>query len=369
MAAVCALALAACSSNKPAASPSPVIARVGAQTITLAQFNIRYQTAIVSVEQGGGPSNDPAQTTDLRTDILRSLIIDTVIREEATKFNLEATPAQVQSEVSSDAQQAGGMSALETELAGGGGSIAQLEDEIQSDINEQRLENLFAEQRAVMVEQLLAVKGASFTKIAATWSDDTGTNTKGGNLGVLTAANLASYDPAFSAAVKALAVGQYTTTPVHDAGGYDIVMLYAMSAAGWSVRHILISAPTPYSVTDRPGWFQEVIFAAIQKLCGANQIEVSLTNAGGNPCSAPTPSASPAAATPTPKATATPAHSAASVVGGATAKATTTDGVQAITTGTPETGAVSGSIAIGAALLVLGAGLLAVAVRRRRIDT
>jgi hypothetical protein len=42
--------------------------------------------------------------------------------------------------------------------------------------------------------------------------------------------------------------------------------------------------------------------------------------------------------------------------------------VQAITTGTPSTGAGSGWITLGLALLIAGAGMLAVGVRGRRID-
>lgn len=371
--AVCALAVVACGSSSAApAKPSPVIARVGSQTITLAQFNIRYQTTIVSIEQGGGPPTDPGQTTALRTDILRSLIIDAVIKAEAIKGGLEATPAEIQAQVNTDAQQAGGLAALKTELAGAGGSIAQLEDEISSDLNEQRVENLFAEQRAAMVEQLLA-KGANFETTAKTWSDDTGTNAKGGDLGVLTSANLASYDAAFSAAVKALKVGQYTTTPVHDAGGYDIVMLYAKSAKGWSVRHILISAPTPYSVMDRPAWFGEVVFDEINQLCVANEITVSISNAGGNPCVAPTPSPSPAAtakpgATPKPKTTPKPAAATAKAAAATAAKPAKSSGVKALDTGTPSTGAASGWTTIGALLLIAGVVLAAAGVRRRRID-
>jgi hypothetical protein len=346
---------------------------VGNQPITLAEFNVRYQTTIVSIEQGGGPKEDPAQTTALRADILRSLIIDTVIREEAIKFNLEATPAEIQAQVATDAQQAGGTAALKTELAGAGGSIAQLEDEISADLNEQRVENLFAQQRAIQVEKVLAT-GANFETTAKTWSDDTGTNAKGGDLGLLTTATLATYDTAFSAAVKALAVGKYTTTPVHDAGGYDIVMLYAKSAKGWSVRHILIAAPTPHSVMDRPAWFGEVVFAAINQLCVANQITVSLTNAGGNPCTAPSPSPSPAAATPKPTTTATPkptakaASSSSGGAGGTTVKPDAASGVKAVSTGTPSTGAGSGLITIGAALLIVGVAALAAGERARRTD-
>lgn len=308
--AACALVVAACGSNKPPpAAASTVIARVGSDNITLAQFNVRYQSADTSIVQGGGGDPPPAAVTQLRAAILRSLILDTVIREKAGELGLEATTAEVDAEVATDAQQAGGMSALKTELAGAGGSIAQLDDEIGSNLNEQRVENVFAQQRAVLIEGFLA-KGASFIATAKTYSDDngsTGTAAKGGDLGVLTAAQLKTYDPVFATAVEALKIGAYTKTPVHDAGGYDIVMLYSKTAAGWGVRHILVYAGNPYNVMDRPSWFTEDLFTAVDQLCSANEIEVSLTNAGGNPCTSPSPSPSPAASSPKPTTTATPA--------------------------------------------------------------
>jgi hypothetical protein len=293
------LLVSACSSGKAPTPtpPSPVIARVASDSITLAQFNIRYQSTLVSIEQGGAPAQDPAQTTQLRETILRSLITDTVIKEEATALGLEATPTEVQAQVASDAAGDGGMSALKTDLAGAGGSIAQLEDEITSDLNEERLEDHFAKARAAMIEQTLA-SGASFTATAKEFSDDTGTSAKGGDLGVLTATVLKTYDPAFAAAVETLKVGAYTTTPVHDAGGYDIVQLYSKSAAGFGVRHILVYAGNPYDVMDRPEWFVGSLFEAVMALCQKNQIEVNLTNAGGSPCPSPSPSTASPSATP-----------------------------------------------------------------------
>lgn len=308
--AVCAVALAACSStNTPVSKPSPVIARVGPDAITLAQFDVRYQSACISIAQGGGSCAAGAQATSVRSSVLRSLIVDTVILQEATKLGLEATSTEVSGEVATDAQQAGGMSALKTELAGAGGSIAQLEDEIRSNLNEQRVEDVFAQQRAAFVESLLA-KGASFSATAKSYSDDsgsTGTAAKGGALGVLTTAVLKTYDPAFAAAVELTPVGGYTKTPVHDAGGYDIVMVSSKTAAGWGVRHILIYAGNPYSVTDRPQWFVEALFTQVDTLCKAKAIEVTLSDAGGNPCTSPAPTPSPASPSPTASATASPA--------------------------------------------------------------
>ena len=304
--ALCAVLLAACGSSKPTpAKPSPVIARVGGNVITLAQFNIRYESAYTSIAQGGGSGGGPVAVTQLRAAILRGLISDTVIREEATKLGLESTPQEVAATVATDAQQAGGMSALETELAGAGGSISQLEDEISSNLNEQRVEAWFAQQRAAVVESILA-KGANFSATAKTYSDDngsTGTANKGGDLGVLSATALKTYDAAFVAAVESTPVGSYTKTPIHDAGGYDILMVSSKTAAGYGVRHILIYAGNPYDIMDRPDWFVAALFTQGEQLCQKNEIEVTLTNAGGNPCTAP--SSTPVPATPSPKATAT----------------------------------------------------------------
>jgi hypothetical protein len=309
VAAICAAFLAGCSSGPPGhPTASPVIARVGSDAITIAQFNVRYQSACTSIKQGGGDCSGGAAVTQVRAAVLRSLILDTVIRQEAIRLGLEATPKEVAAQVAADAQQAGGTGALQTELAGAGGSIAQLQDEISANLNEQRVEDVFAQQRAALVEQILA-RGAAFVATAKTYSDDsgtTGTASKGGDLGVLTAAQLKTYNPAFAAAVESLAVGAYTRTPVHDAGGYDIVMVYSKKAQGWGVRHILIYAGNPYNVTDRPDWFQEALFSAVDQLCAANDIQVSLTNAGGNPCPSPSPSPSSASPSPLPTGTAKP---------------------------------------------------------------
>jgi hypothetical protein len=387
VAVVCLLFVTGCSSTKaePASKPSPVIARVAGDTITLSQFNTRYNSALVSIEQGGGPTNNATQTTQLRETILGSLIIDTVIKQEATALGLEATPKEIQAQVASDATSDGGMSALETDLAGAGGSIAQLEDEIASDLNEQRLEDNFAKARAATIEQILATgkfTAAKFIATAKTYSDDTGTNASGGDLGILTKTQLTTYDPAFATAVEGLAVGAYTTTPVHDAGGYDIVMLYSESSKGFGVRHILVYAGNPYDVMDRPNWFAESLFSQIATLCQQNKIEVTLTNAGGSPCTraletpgpatpkaspTPKPAAAPKAS-PTPKPATTSKASPAAASGSVTATPALHSAVQGASTGTPSTGAGGGWIPVGAVLLIAGAGLLVVGERARRLN-
>lgn len=283
---LCAAAVAGCG-TPPSATPnaSAPVARVGGAVITQAAFDVRLTSTNVSIQQGGGPSGDRAMETGVRETVLRSLILDAIIAQEAAAQGLAVTEKDVQAEIAKDAQAAGGTHQLQSQLASAGGSLAQLEDEIVSQTNEQRLEDRFAAQRAATVEQSLA-SGADFAQTATQYSDDTGTASKGGDLGPLSGQDLSGDDPTFSAAVHSLAVGAYTTSPVHDSGGYDILQLYAATPTSWSVRHILITAPTPYTVQDRPAWFAASLFTAVAQECRAGEIHVYLKNAGPDPCSA-----------------------------------------------------------------------------------
>ena len=271
---------------------------MGNTVISQAAFDMRMQSTSIAIQQAGGPSHNATMEASLRASVLRSLILDAVIAQEAALQGVAVTDAQVQKEINSDAQQAGGMNQLQTQLASAGGSMAQLQDEIRSRLNEQRLEDRFARQRASLVEQTLA-GGADFAQTAQTYSDDTGTASKGGDLGALTAQDLSSDDASFAGAVRSLAVNAYTTSPVHDAGGYDIVQLHGHDATTWSVRHILISAPADYTVQNRPEWFAASLFEAVAQDCKAGTVRVYLQNAGGDPCSdTQSPSPTPAASTP-----------------------------------------------------------------------
>ena len=292
------LLVTACGGAQKVTPAPPPVAKVGSQLITQVAFDTRLQSTLVAIGQAGGPANNSAMTAGVRASVLRSLILDAVIAQEATAEGLAATDAQVEAEVNNEATQAGGISQLQSELASAGGSIAQLRDEVRSQKNEQRLEDRFAQQRAAMVEQLLA-GGADFAQTAKQYSDDTGTNAKGGDLGSITLGDLKADDPKFSAAVEALPVGAYTKMAVRDAGGYDVIKVYAKTATSWSVRHILVAAPLPYTVQNRPAWFGETLFAAVAQECQAGEIHVYLAGAGANPCAgAPNLSPPPTPASP-----------------------------------------------------------------------
>jgi hypothetical protein len=250
------------------------------------------QSALTAVTQAGGPPNNPAMTAQVRASVMRSLLIDTVIAQEATAARVAATDAQVQAQVDADTQAAGGPTQLQSRLASLGGSLTQLRDEIRSSLNEQNLEDVFARQRAVEIEQKLA-SGSGFASLAVQYSDDTATAAKGGSLGVVPRSQVQGDDPTYAAAVLALKPGQHTDPPVHDAQGYDIVLLDASTATTLDLRHIIVDAPVPYTVRERPSWFSEAIFESLAQDCAAGQIHIYIGNVGDDPCAAA--SASPSA--------------------------------------------------------------------------
>jgi parvulin-like peptidyl-prolyl isomerase len=295
----CILLAALCSACGAGTLASPtldaqVIARVGSNSISASLFAVRLQSALTAVGQAGGPTSNPAMTAQLRASVLRSLLIDTVIAQEATAAGVAVTDTQVEAQVNADAQAAGGLPQLQTQLAALGGSLTQLHDAIRSSVNEQNLEDVFAKQRAVEIEQKLAT-GSAFATLAAQYSDDTTTAPKGGELGVVPRTQIQGGDPAYAAAVLALAPGTYTNPPIHDAQGYDVVALESATATTLTLRHIIVDAPRPYTVKERPLWFSQAIFEALAQDCSAGQIHIYVGNVGDDPCAAAaaTPSVAP----------------------------------------------------------------------------
>jgi hypothetical protein len=232
--------------------------------------------------------------------VLKSLIFDAVITDAANEAHIAATDQDVASEVAADTASAGGPDALATQLAEAGGSLDQLRDEIRSSINEQRVEDLLARQRAA--EAIAALNaGTPFATVAAQYSDDDTSNTKGGALGTTTLAQLATGNPVFMKGVLALKAGQTSTSPIHDSSGYEIVRVDAATVTTRTLHRILIAAPNPYTVRERPEWFAEAVLNRLATYCAMNEVHVSL--AGAEPiCVVASPSASPLAS-PTPSAT------------------------------------------------------------------
>ena len=287
------------SSSGGAPSPQGPVARVGKQSIPRSQFDLRMASALAAIAQGGGPqqgsSGYDAMVSKLRASVLKSLIIDSVIAQEAQFRHIAASDADVQAEVDADSKGSGGLGALQTQLAEAGGSLDQLRDEIRARLNEQRLEDAFAKERATAIVNELR-GGGDFVALARQLSDDTVARDKGGDVGVLSDARLASGDSIFAGAVRALAAGQLVAAPVRDDAGYEVLRVDAVTAAGHAVHRILVAAPKPYTVKERPDWFLQSLLDAIAQYCRQGQLSVLIASSE-QPCisasASPAPSTSP----------------------------------------------------------------------------
>jgi parvulin-like peptidyl-prolyl isomerase len=278
--------LVACGSSPASpAAPGPV-AKVGSQSIPRSLFDLRMASALTAIQQGGGPQKGSAgydaMISKLRASVLKSLIIDSVIAQEAAFRHIAATDADVQKQFDDDVRAAGSLSTLQTQLSEAGGSADQLRDEIRSRINEQRLEDQFAGQRAAAILQQLAT-GVDFATLAKQLSDDDTSNTKGGDLGVMTTGQLDQGDATFAAAVRTAPVGHVLQAPVRDTAGYELIRVDSATVAGFAVRRILVAAPQTYTVKERPAWFLQSLVDAIAQYCSQGKLSVMISNAD-QPC-------------------------------------------------------------------------------------
>jgi len=282
------------------ASPTPptdaVILVVGRDSVHQSLFDARLQATLTAAEQGGAPQQGSAQYPaflgELRARVLKSLIFDTVVAQEAGLRGVEASDADIDAEITVEEGNAGGAGQLDRQLAEAGGSRAQLRDLVRSRLNESRLEQLLAAERAGDALRQLSA-GAVFADLARQLSDDDTSRAQGGALGELSLDQLKAGDQAFLSAVTALKTGETTAQPVRDAAGFEILRLDAATRTSVTLHRILVAAPQPYTVRERPAWFTEAVLLAIADDCAGGQLRV-LINAGVQPCTAessPTPAA------------------------------------------------------------------------------
>jgi parvulin-like peptidyl-prolyl isomerase len=286
------------------AAPTPVV-QVGSTVVNSDTFDARLHSALIVAQQGGAPlEGSPSYAAflrGLRARVLQSLVIDAVIAEEAKFLNLAAGDAEVASQLAAEAQSAGGSDKLQTQLAELGGSLEQERDQIRSRLNEERIQDSFAQQRAASILTQLRA-GGDFAALAQGLSDDEKTRANGGDLGSLSVDQIRAAGSAFAAAALALAPGQLTDTAARDDAGYEVLRLDAATATTRSLHRILVAAPRPYTVRERPAWFAQSVLDAVARSCAAGRVQIFVQGGEGicGASSTPTPGATSPAPSPTP---------------------------------------------------------------------
>ncbi|MGA8016799.1 MAG: SurA N-terminal domain-containing protein [Candidatus Dormiibacterota bacterium] len=311
IAAALTLSFAACGSTTTAPSTKGDVARVAGTVITQEQLDIRLQSALADISDAGGPTNNQGMLTAVTSTVIGSLIFDSVVAQEASRLHMAASSSQVADRIVQFTQDAGGTAQLQAQLAAAGQSMAGLRDEITSSINEENVESHFAQVRAAQVIQQLN-QGATFASLESQYNDSPDTSSKAGQLGTLSAAQISSeLGSGVLSAVESTKAGEYTPSAVRNTSGYEIIQVEALTATTWTLREILIAAPQPYTVKERPDWFAEEVYYQIYQDCQAKEISVYGSYArvkGANPCT----SGPPTGASPTVSPTLAPGSTASS---------------------------------------------------------
>jgi hypothetical protein len=298
------LALTACGSTAPTpGAAGSEVAEVAGTVITQEQLDVRLQSALADIAAAGGPTSNAAMLTSVTATVIGSLIFDTVVAQEAQRLHVAASPNQVQDRIRQFTQDAGGATQLQAQLAAAGQSIAGLRDEITAEIDEQDVESYFAQARVQEVLQQLR-QGAAFATLAGQYDDAPDSAAKAGELGALTAAQVTSeLGAAVLSAIRSLEPGQYTASPVRTSAGYEILEVEAVTPTTWTLREILVAAPQPYTVKERPDWFAEEVYYQIYEDCQAGRISLFGSYAkvkGADPCTSGPAAVAPAGSSPGP---------------------------------------------------------------------
>ncbi len=295
--------LVACGGSTAHPASNPTVAVVGTQKISEQQYSLRKNAALLSIEQGGGAVSGSAGTqmvNQVSADVMQGLIIDAVIAGEDSLLGIEATPKDVQAQIAADAKQVGGMKALEKQLSQGKSSMAELEDETRSSLNEERLVYYWAKEQANAVATQLS-QGTAFDTLAARWAqlDETQSNSSSTTAPSYTVQlspkQLTAEGSSFDSSVSTLQAGGHTTVPILTPQGYVFAELVGRQGSTLTLNEIVIAAPNPYTVQDRAAWFEGQVFSLLQSACQDKVIHVYI-NAHIQPCSGvatPSPSVSP----------------------------------------------------------------------------
>lgn len=293
--------LAAGCGNPPSSTPTAggAVAQVNGTAITQQQLDLRLRSTLGVLSGAGAPTGNAQMLGRVRGSVVRGLIFDTVIAQEAARQHLAASEADVNSQLTQSASDAGGQSQLQSQLAAANQSMDSLRDEIRSRLNEQGLEDFFARDRVTTVLQALA-QGSDFGQLVSEYSDSPDTKPKAGQLGTLGDDQIrALLGDSAIAALAALQPGDYTKAAARTKSGYEILRIDGAAAGGRALREILVAAPNPYTVRERPSWFSQQVFQAILDDCQRGHISVYVKDSGADPCAAGAPSTTPRPASPT----------------------------------------------------------------------
>jgi parvulin-like peptidyl-prolyl isomerase len=258
----------------------PAAAVVDGHTISMRAYQARLEVSRHRDPFAGIPEAmpSPAPAKRLQTFTIEQLVHEEIVRQEADKRGIRVDDPAVGSRVNTLKTQAGTTS-YDAALKRNGFTSDSFRAYQRALLTEVALLHAMAKDRADTAARELTA-GQGFAEVAARWSDDSGTYTRGGDAGWLRPSDIP--EAPLAAAVQSLATGGVTGIIATNRGDVIATVLERRSDQV-HLAVILVLAPTVdvYSPQGTPSWFTKFIDDRETALRRAGRIELKVGNADG----------------------------------------------------------------------------------------
>jgi parvulin-like peptidyl-prolyl isomerase len=258
----------------------PAAAVVDGHTISMKAYQARLEVSRHRDPFAGIPEAipSPAPTQRLQTFTIEQLVHEEIVRQEAEKRGIGVDDRAVDSRVKTLKTQAGATS-FDAALKRNGFTSDSFRAYQRALLTEVALLHAMAKDRADAAARELNA-GQAFAAVAARWSDDSGTYTRGGDAGWLRPSDIP--EAPLAAAVQSLAAGSVTAI-VATNRGYVIGSVLERRGDQVHLAVIVVLAPAVdlYSPQGTPSWFTKFIDDREAALRRAGRIELKVGNASG----------------------------------------------------------------------------------------
>ena len=259
----------------------PVAAVVDGHTISMKAYQARLEVSRHRDPFTGIPEAvpSPASAQRLQSFTIEQLVREEIVRQEAEKRGIKVDDRAANSRIHTLNDQAGA-TAFTAALQRNGFTSDSFRSYQRALLTEVALLHAMAKDRADSAAHELST-GQAFAAVAARWSDDTGTYTRGGDAGWLRPAEIP--EAPLAAAVQSLPAGGVTGI-VSTNRGFTIATALERRSDQVHLAVIVVLAPTVdlYSPQGTPAWFTKFIDDREAALRRAGKIELKVgTRAGG----------------------------------------------------------------------------------------
>ena len=259
----------------------PAAAVVDGHTISVKAYQARLEVSRHRDPFTGIPEAvpSPASAQRLQSFTIEQLVREEIVRQEAEKRGIKVDDRAANSRIHTLNDQAGA-TAFTAALQRNGFTSDSFRSYQRALLTEVALLHAMAKDRADSAAHELST-GQAFAAVAARWSDDTGTYTRGGDAGWLRPAEIP--EAPLAAAVQSLPTGGVTGI-VSTNRGFTIATALERRSDQVHLAVIVVLAPTVdlYSPQGTPAWFTKFIDDREAALRRAGKIELKVgTRAGG----------------------------------------------------------------------------------------